>query len=262
MKRYSLLVLCLVLCFSLSGCVSPFELFKNIGGLSITSQKEEDTQKPKEEEPSTSQDETKDDGISKPQENPYSYSQKLLLTTSYGSSNATMQLMNWENGNWESVYSCKATIGKNGAGSNYGEGKKITPTGIYKLGVILCKSEPGNNWPYRIVNTKTCIVDDTASQYYNTIQNADSIPKNISVDRIGETIINGNSEQCIYIEHNGNGLTSEGVVKGKGSAITICGKTTSLYATAGCVDISAYDLKNIISRMNYNNNPHIEIVIK
>ena len=173
-----------------------------------------------------------------------------------------MELMNWENGEWKAIYSCKATIGKNGAGSNYGEGKKITPTGIYKLGVVLCKSEPGNNWPYRIVNTKTCIVDDTASQYYNTIQNLDSVPKNISVDRIGETIINGNTEQCIYIEHNGNGITSEGVVVGKGSAITICGKTTSLYATAGCVDISATDLKNIISRMNYKNNPHIEIVVR
>ncbi len=263
MKRYAVLVLCLVLCFSLSGCTSPLNVVKNImNNLPIFQKVEEDT----EDKSNISEDETESEETpemeAEEKENPYDYSQKLLLTATSGSSNATMQLMNWENGNWKSVYTCKATIGKNGAGTNYGEGKKVTPVGTYKLGVILCKSNPGNNWPYRIATTKTCIVDDTASEYYNTIQNVDSVPKNVSVDRIGNTIIKGNTNQCMYIEHNGNGISTEGVVKGKGSAITICGKTTSLYATAGCVDISASDLSNIISQMNYNNNPHIEIVVK
>jgi L,D-peptidoglycan transpeptidase YkuD (ErfK/YbiS/YcfS/YnhG family) len=192
---------------------------------------------------------------------PYPYSQKLLLTATGGSSHATMQLQNWEDGDWKTVYTCKATIGKNGAGPNYGEGKGITPTGVFKLGVILCQTPPANNWPYRTVTTKTCIVDDTASPLYNTIQNTDAIPAGTHVDTIGDTILNGNTHQCIYIQHNGDGLSNSGVVAGKGSAITVCGKTSSLYPTNGCVDVAAADLSALLAKMDYQDNPHIEIVV-
>ena len=261
MKRYVVLVLCLVLCFTLTGCTSPFKVIKNITSSILSSQKVEDTENPVEE--NDVQNEVEDE-IPEPeeQENPYPYSQKILLTASKGSSNATMQLMNYENGDWKTTYTCNATVGKDGIGSNYGEGKSVTPAGIYKLGVILCTTKPANNWPYRIVSSKTCIVDDVNSTLYNTIQDVDSLSSNVHVDRIGNTIINGNSQQCMYIEHNGDGISNEGVVAGKGSAITICGRKTSLTATAGCVDIAALDLRNIISQMNYNNNPHIEIVVK
>lgn len=193
---------------------------------------------------------------------PYAYSQKLLLTVAKGSTRGTMQLQNWQDGGWQTQYTCAATVGKNGAGANYGEGKGVTPVGVFKLGVILCQTPPAGNWPYRTVSTNTCIVDDTASPLYNTIQNKADLPAGTHVDTIGDTIINGNTHQCMYIEHNGDGLSASGVVAGKGSAITVCGKTTSLYATNGCVDISAGDLSAILAKLNYQNNPHIEIVVQ
>ncbi len=248
MRRFTL-VLCLLLCITLTGCTTPFKIIKS---LTFFSKEQEVTEIPQEDDSSLVDEEV---------ECPSPYSQKLVLNAHSGLSNATMQLMNWEDGDWKSVYTCKATVGKDGIGSNYGEGKSVTPAGTYKLGVILCTTAPGNNWPYRIVTSKTCIVDDTGSTYYNTIQNIDSLPSNVHVDRIGNTIINGNSHQCMYIEHNGDGISNEGVVAGKGSAITICGRTKSLSATAGCVDVSASDLVNIISKMDYNNNPHIEISV-
>lgn len=192
--------------------------------------------------------------------NPYGYSQKLVVTST-GKSTATMQLMNFESGSWQLKYTCNATVGKNGIGSNYGEGKGITPTGTYKLGVILAETRPANSaWPYITVTKQTCVVDDTASTYYNTIQNINSLPSGTHYDTLGETIISGNTDFCIYIEHNGNGITNQNVVPGKGSAITICGKTSSLYATAGCIDIAHTDLIHILSLLEYNNQPHIEII--
>ncbi len=192
--------------------------------------------------------------------NPYGYSQKLVVTAT-GKSTATMQLMNFESGSWQLKYTCSATVGKNGIGYNYGEGKGITPAGTFKLGVILAETRPVNSaWPYITVTKQTCVVDDTASTYYNTIQNIQSLPSGTHYDTLGETIISGNTDFCIYIEHNGDGITNQNVVPGKGSAITICGKTSSLYATAGCIDIAHTDLIHILSLLDYSNQPHIEII--
>ena len=191
--------------------------------------------------------------------NPYGYSQKLVVTST-GKSTATMQLMNFEGGSWQLKYTCNATVGKNGIGYNYGEGKGITPAGTFKLGVILAETRPANAaWPYITVTKQTCVVDDTASTYYNTIQNIQSLPNGTHYDTLGETIISGNTDFCIYVEHNGDGITNQNVIPGKGSAITICGKTSSLYATAGCIDVAHTDLIHILSLMDYSNQPHIEI---
>ncbi len=193
---------------------------------------------------------------------PEEYSQKIVVTGKSNSTSATMELFTWENGEWVSQYSCAATVGKNGIGSNYGEGKGITPLGVYKLGVLLTAGKQTNEtWPYKKVTTDTGIVDDTSSSYYNTIVSISSMPSYVSCDPIGDTIINGNTDKCMYIEHNGNGLSSNGVVSGKGSAITICGKQGTLYATAGCIDISSSDFNVILSLLDYNLNPHIVIEV-
>ncbi len=195
-------------------------------------------------------------------DSPVEYQQKIVVTGSKNSSNATLKLMIWENGAWETQYTCFATVGKNGLGDDYGEGKGVTPIGVFKLGVVLSESSIYNStWPNRIVSEDTCIVDDSASTYYNTIRNISDLPSDVHYDDIGNTIINGNSDKVMYIEHNGNGIDSEGVVPGKGSAITICGKTSDLYATAGCIDISAGDFNSILSLLDYSMNPHIEITV-
>lgn len=198
--------------------------------------------------------------ISKGQDNcPYDYQQKIVVSGS-GSGNASMELFEWENGDWVSKYSCFATVGKNGIGHNYGEGKGVTPAGTFKLGIVLSDRAISNaDWPNRIVTEDTCIVDDASSSYYNTIRNISELPEDVGFDDIGNTIVNGNSDKVMYIEHNGNGIDTDDVVPGNGSAITICGKTAGLYATAGCIDISDDDFNSILSLLDYSMNPHIEI---
>ena len=202
--------------------------------------------------------------MSKGEDNcPFEYQQKIVVTGSSNSSNASMELFVWENGEWVSKYNCFATVGKNGIGYDYGEGKGVTPEGIFKLGVVLSKNTISNTtWPNEIVSEDTCIVDDVSSSYYNTIANISALPDGVGYDDIGNTIISGNSDKVMYIEHNGNGISSDGVVPGNGSAITICGKTSDLYSTAGCVDISAGDFNTILTMLDYSMNPHIEITVQ
>lgn len=191
---------------------------------------------------------------------PYDYTQKVVVSAAPGSSYGTLELFQWENGDWVSKFECDATLGSKGISSDYGEGKKRTPEGIFKLGVALSANSISNeDWPFQRVSSDTCIVDDTDSGYYNTIQSISALPRGVHYDPIGKTIVQGYSNICIYIEHNGDGLTSDNVVAGKGSVITICGRSGSIKPTLGCVDISSSNMNTLISLLDYTQNPHIEI---
>ena len=192
---------------------------------------------------------------------PEGYNQKVVVCANAGSSYGTLTLYEWKDGQWNSKYSCDATVGKNGISYDYGEGRKRTPQGVFKLGVAMsANSIPNGDWPFYQVTKDTCIVDDTASVYYNTIQSIRSLSSGISYDPIGKTIVNGYSNICIFIEHNGNGFSSEGVVPGRCSVITICGRNSAIKPTAGCVDISASNMNTLLSMLDFNKDPHIEIV--
>ena len=191
---------------------------------------------------------------------PEGYNQKVTVTAAPGSSYGTLTFFEWEDGEWVSKFSCDATLGSNGISPDYGEGKKRTPEGVFKLGVAFtANSLSDSDWPVQLVSSDTCVVDDVNSEYYNTVQSIQSLPSGVSYDPIGRTITQGTSNICIYIEHNGNGYDSENVVPGKGSVITICGRNSSVKPTFGCIDISASNMKNLISMLSYEENPHIEI---
>ena len=191
---------------------------------------------------------------------PEGYNQKVTVTAAAGSSYGTLTLYDWENGQWVSKFACDASLGSNGISPDYGEGRKRTPEGVYKLGVALTAKELSNSgWPAHLVTSDTCVVDDVNSPLYNTIQSIQGLGGGVSYDPIGRTITQGTCNVCIYIEHNGNGYSSDNVVAGNGSVITICGRNPAIKPTFGCVDISATNMNNLLSMLAYEKNPHIEI---
>ena len=191
---------------------------------------------------------------------PEGYNQKIAVTASAGSSYGTLTLYDWENGQWVSKFMCDATLGSNGISPEYGEGRKRTPEGVYRLGVALTANELSNSgWPAHLVTSDTCVVDDVNSPLYNTIQSIQGLGSGVSYDPIGRTIAQGTCNVCIYIEHNGNGYSSDNVVAGNGSVITICGRNPAIKPTNGCIDISATNMNNLLSMLSYEKNPHIEI---
>lgn len=190
---------------------------------------------------------------------PYEYEQKITVTAASGSSYATMTLYEWQKGEWKSLFTCSAMVGTNGIGSDYGEGKKITPAGTFKLGVVLTDTQPSGNMPYQIVSSTTCIVDDVTSPLYNIICDTSQVPSGVSCDTIGSKITGSKLSAAIFIEHNGDGYTSDNVVPGRCSVITICGCEYSPIATAGCVDITASNMSTLLSLLNTDKNPYIEI---
>ena len=192
---------------------------------------------------------------------PYAYSQKLTVTAPAGATKATAVLYAWQDGAWRQLAAYKASVGMNGLGAAQ-EGSRRTPTGIYRLGVVLSANSLQTNLSVRTVSGSTCVVDDTGSPYYNMIMETYQVPAGTSYDQIGWGLTNGTTYATIYIEHNGSGLSSEGVVPGKGSAIGLRGQYGGLNPTYGDVDISYTDMIDLLSRLDATKNPVIEIVVE
>ena len=192
---------------------------------------------------------------------PYDYQQKLTVTAASGSSNASAVLYEWKNGDWKKLASYSAAVGSNGIG-NTREGSSTSPKGIHKLGVVLSSDSVNTNLKTYRVTSNTCVIDDTSSSYYNQIMEIGEVPSGAHCDNIGKGLTNGSTYATIYIEHNGSGFSSTGVVSGNGSAIGLRGQYGSLSATYGDVDISANDMKDLLSRLDVNKKPVIELTVK
>ncbi|MCQ4022133.1 MULTISPECIES: zinc-ribbon domain-containing protein [unclassified Ruminococcus] len=187
---------------------------------------------------------------------PYN-SQKIEVVSS--GSTATLTLYEWQNGQWTSLFSTNATVGTNGVGSNYGEGKKVTPKGTYDLGFCYGLSKPNTDLNYKQINSNSIFVDDSSSKYYNCLVTKNDYSGSGYENTYKQFAVNKNYNYNIFIEHNGDGETPNSAVSGKGSVITICGYNGTLKPTLGCIDISSSDMIVLLSYLDSNKNPVIEI---
>ena len=193
-------------------------------------------------------------------ENPNNYSQKLVVSASSGSSYGTAVLYEWSDSGWKSVANYSCSLGRNGIGPGR-EGSSYTPQGIHKLGVVLSAYSVSTSMNTYTANSNTCVVDDVNSSLYNQIMNKNNVPSGVSYDTIGKGLTDGTTYATIYIEHNGSGFSSAGVVKGGGSAIGLRGQYGSLSPTYGDVDISASNMTDLLRRLDPSKNPMIEIKV-
>ena len=205
--------------------------------------------------------ETTTEATTEEAECPYEYSQKVTVTAHAGSTSGMLYVYNWEHGDWVKKFAVPCVLGRNGIGSDYGEGKGVTPMGTFKLGFVMANVNPRNNMSFKMADSAMAIVDDPESALYNTLVDTGEAGDEISVDHVGENIVNGKLNAIIYIEHNGDGLTSDGVTPGKGSVITICGNYNEVSETAGCIDISAEKMTELLKLLDGSMNPYIEITL-
>ena len=182
---------------------------------------------------------------------------QVLNVVSSGN-NANMTLYDLTEIGWIKTFSCRATVGQNGVGSNYGENKKITPKGTFPLGVVLSQKRMTYGMEWQPCTDSTVIVEDVNSSYYNQIKDKSELASGTEYDPIGYRLNNSVNNACIFIEHNGNGYNSYNVTKGAGSSITICGCYASIEPTWGCIDISANDMETLLNLLNSSKHPYIK----
>ena len=187
---------------------------------------------------------------------PYDYDQKLTVSAASGSSSATATLYEWKNGDWSEVAVYNAIVAENGIGAT-SEGAKTSPEGTHKLGIVLTKGDVSTDMATYSATPNTGVVSDIHSSYYNQIFEKSDAPTLNNFDIVYEEF----DKAEIFIEFNGNGFSSEGVDPAAGSAMFLRGRNKSRPSTDGDVDISSSDMSDLLSRLDPNKNPVIELTV-
>lgn len=179
-------------------------------------------------------------------------SSQLITVVSKGGSYAELKL--WQkdgNGNWSTHATYDARLGRNGLTDSKREGDGCTPTGIYGLSEAFgIKGNPGTRLPYRVLDGSEYWVDDSNSQYYNTMQFGTSNGRWNSAEHLSS--IGTAYNYSIVVDYNRWSPTP-----GKGSAIFLHVGTGK--GTAGCVSISESGMIDTLNWINPNSNPKIII---
>lgn len=172
---------------------------------------------------------------------------------------ATLTLYEWRSGEWQSIMSTNATVGQNGVGTNYGEGKKITPKGTFNLGFCYGLNKPVTNLEFKQVRNGSVFVSDSSSKYYNCLVTTNEYNGSNAENTYKQFAQDGTYSCNIFIEHNGDGETPNTATPGKGSVITICGYNGTLKPTWGCIDITSSDMTKLLTYLDSSKNPVIII---
>ena len=84
----------------------------------------------------------------------------------------------------------------------------------------------------------------------------------VSDDHSAGIAVFGHNRSRQPYDHNGDGFSSQNVVRNKGSAIGVRGQYIALKPNYGDVDISASDMRDLLSRLDASKSPMIEIKTK
>ncbi len=190
-------------------------------------------------------------------ENPDYYDQKVEVVSS--GCYAELTLYEWQNGKWVSLMSANATVGKNGVGYNYGEGKSVTPKGQFDLGFCYGLSKPNTKLDFSPVQNGSIFVSDSNSRFYNCLTTKLQYTGSDAEDTYSQFARQNIYNYNIFIEHNGDGKTPNSATPGMGSVITICGYNGTPQPTLGCIDITASNMIRLLSYLDQSKNPVIII---
>lgn len=171
-----------------------------------------------------------------------------------------MVLVDWSSDKPEVLFETENVyLGMDGITDSPSENKSATPKGTFKLGFAFSTYSLDTKLNTEMITSGTVWVNDPDSNYYNTIQHGsiNNSPKWSSAENTYSIFSNGINYACILIEHNGDGYTKG--KSGKGSAIYIAGKNKNLTTSYGDVNISADDMKTLLSYLEADKNPYIVI---
>ncbi len=171
---------------------------------------------------------------------------------------ATLTLYTWRDGQWVTDMTCQAWLGSNGVSTSKTEGDKCTPGGTFEILFYLALTEQDSGLEFYQVRSGDVWVEDSNSQYYNTIQNG-SGDWNESSDLYAH-FSGGSSNACIAFAYNGDCRTAGSATPHGGSDIFIDGvRDSALVPNWGDVRISQANMTRLLSLLEASRHPTITI---
>ena len=186
-------------------------------------------------------------------------SQQIILVVSDGFSNPKASLGCYEDGK-KIFNTMEVNIGKNGLGWGLGEvslkqntheplkyeGDKKAPIGVFKLTDIYGYSKNNSyKMPYLYTSQNLICVDDSKSNFYNQIIEANGDEKSFEYMKRGDH----QYELGIVVAHNSNAVNK------RGSCIFLHVKKNPDAPTAGCTAMSLKEIQKISSWLDRDKNP-------
>ncbi len=166
---------------------------------------------------------------------------QAITVVGNGGSYAILTLHTKQNGIWTEILSCNARVGKNGITSNKREGDAKTPTGIYSFGQAFgVAGNPGISRNWLTVNNNHYWIDDSNSQYYNKLVDANQTGIQWSS---AEHLASYGTAYKYAIAVNYNTACTPGA----GSAIFL--HCSSGGSTTGCISISESNMIKILQNL-------------
>lgn len=163
-------------------------------------------------------------------------------------------------GQWVHRLSTSGRCGKNGISAVKTDGDGCTPSGEFPLSFCCGISKPDTKLDFQWIDADTVWVNDSDSVYYNTLQSSSVKGEWQSAEAMySDYFSDGSHTYCVNIASNGDGLTRGEAVSGRGALITLCGRTTALKETEGCIDIPAAQMSSLLGYLDSSKNPEIII---
>ncbi|SIS40655.1 S-layer homology domain-containing protein [Salimicrobium flavidum] len=179
--------------------------------------------------------------------------QKIVVEETSGFQ-ATLTAYEKRDGSWrKATNTMSAVLGKDGAGQTW-EGDPKTPVGTYSLGTGFGWGNvpSGMTYPYRPVDSNDYWIDDTSSSQYNQWVEYDGNPyaRWSSFERLNIDLY----KHAVAINYN-----KTPIVPGAGSAIFLHVWRGPGSPTLGCIGMSETDLETIMTWLDDEKHPYIEI---
>lgn len=176
------------------------------------------------------------------------------------SGSGTLTLLEWDGYTPKKLFQTNTVyFGKDGLTENPREGLSATPKGEFRLGFAFSTQSLNTKLDTMKITDGNVWVDDPDSNYYNTLQRGSTSnpPLWSSAENTYQIFSSGRNYACILIEHNGDGF-SKGV-SGNGSCMYLSGKNQDLSTSYGDVNITASDMRDLLSKLDRSKNPYIII---
>lgn len=185
--------------------------------------------------------------------------QQVILANCDGSY-VVLDFYEYVDGQWVHRLNTNGRCGENGTTLSKIDGDSCTPEGEFALTFCCGISKPDTKLDFQWIDADTVWVNDPESVYYNTIQSSSIKGEWQSAENMySDYFSDGSHTYCVNIASNGDGLTRGEAVAGMGAVVTLCGRTTNLKATDGCIDIPSEQMSGLLKYLDSNKNPEIII---
>lgn len=186
------------------------------------------------------------------------WGQQEILISPTAAGKATLTLRQKYQGNWTTLFECKAAIGRNGTTTSPAEGDGKTPEGTFPILFCYGLQQPQTGIPFIQLTSDSVWVDDTESMYYNCLTTREQAG-DASYEDTYSQFSRGYYSYNIFFANNGDGQTPGKATPGMGSVRVLEGYKKELEPTNGDIKISEADMQSVLAILNAEYDPVVTV---